>query len=242
MLNDLRSTYHRRPGMHLRGNAAGRDADGRSRCVDRQRGRRPPGYRRCPHRPRQRPATRPPPDRPTRAEHASRHCRRRSPHGRLLECPPHLRQPHQWRGHKCDSSCRWPLRHGRQCQPRKCRCRVSLPQRLIRRWRSRLPCLQPSRRLRFPQSLMIDAVPLSSAMLQRTSLRDQASRSNPAAAAITRYSPPPASRIDPVRRDVLLVAGEKSGGSQRRFHRALIRKADERFDRHLARLADEGGS
>ena len=48
--------------------------------------------------------------------------------------------------------------------------------------------------------------------------------------------------FDPVRRAVLLVAGEKSGGSGRRFYRALIRKADERFDRHLARLADEGGS
>ena len=48
--------------------------------------------------------------------------------------------------------------------------------------------------------------------------------------------------FDPERRAVLLVAGEKSGGSQRRFYRALIRKADERFDRHLAQLADEGGS
>ena len=48
--------------------------------------------------------------------------------------------------------------------------------------------------------------------------------------------------FDPERRAVLLVAGEKSGGSQRRFYRALIRKADERFDRHLARLPDEGGS
>ena len=48
--------------------------------------------------------------------------------------------------------------------------------------------------------------------------------------------------FDPERRAVLLVAGEKSGGSQRRFYRALIRKADERFDRHLARIADEGGS
>ena len=36
--------------------------------------------------------------------------------------------------------------------------------------------------------------------------------------------------FDPERRAVLLVAGEKSGGSQRRFYRALIRKADERFD------------
>ena len=41
---------------------------------------------------------------------------------------------------------------------------------------------------------------------------------------------------------VLLAAGNKSGGSARRFYRALIRKADERFDRHLAQLADEGGS
>ena len=46
--------------------------------------------------------------------------------------------------------------------------------------------------------------------------------------------------FDPVRRAMLLVAGDKSGGSGRRFYRELIRKADERFDRHLARLADEG--
>ena len=44
--------------------------------------------------------------------------------------------------------------------------------------------------------------------------------------------------FDPVRRALLLVAGDKSGGSGRRFYRDLIRKADERFDRHLARLAD----
>ncbi|MCY3595947.1 MAG: type II toxin-antitoxin system RelE/ParE family toxin [Rhodospirillales bacterium] len=48
--------------------------------------------------------------------------------------------------------------------------------------------------------------------------------------------------FDPVRRAVLLVAGDKSGGGERRFYRALIQRADERFDRHLARLADEGGS
>ena len=48
--------------------------------------------------------------------------------------------------------------------------------------------------------------------------------------------------FDPRRRAILLVAGDKSGGSARRFYRALIRKADERFDRHLARLAQEGGS
>ena len=44
--------------------------------------------------------------------------------------------------------------------------------------------------------------------------------------------------FDPVRRAMLLVAGDKSGGGERRFYRELIRKADQRFDRHLARLAD----
>ena len=48
--------------------------------------------------------------------------------------------------------------------------------------------------------------------------------------------------FDPKRRAILLVAGNKSGGSAKRFYRALIRKADERFDRHLARLAQEGES
>jgi len=38
------------------------------------------------------------------------------------------------------------------------------------------------------------------------------------------------------RKGILLVAGDKSGISERRFYRALIRKADDRFDRHLARL------
>jgi len=37
------------------------------------------------------------------------------------------------------------------------------------------------------------------------------------------------------RRAILLVAGNKSGISQRRFYRELIRKADDRFDAHLAR-------
>ena len=48
--------------------------------------------------------------------------------------------------------------------------------------------------------------------------------------------------FDPERRAVLLVAGQKSDGGQRRFYQALIRKADERFDHHLTRLADEGES
>jgi hypothetical protein len=37
------------------------------------------------------------------------------------------------------------------------------------------------------------------------------------------------------RRAILLVAGNKSGLSERRFYRELIRKADDRFDAHLAR-------
>ncbi len=48
--------------------------------------------------------------------------------------------------------------------------------------------------------------------------------------------------FDPGRNAILLVAGDKSGGSSRRFYRALIRKADERFDRHLAGLAEKGES
>ena len=48
--------------------------------------------------------------------------------------------------------------------------------------------------------------------------------------------------FDPTRSAVLLVADDKSGASSRRFYGALIRKADERFDRHLSQLANEGGS
>jgi len=42
--------------------------------------------------------------------------------------------------------------------------------------------------------------------------------------------------FDRRRKAILLVAGDKSGGSERRFYRELIRKADERFDVHLARI------
>lgn len=35
---------------------------------------------------------------------------------------------------------------------------------------------------------------------------------------------------------ILLVAGDKSGGSQKRFYRELIKRADERFDSHLVRI------
>ena len=48
--------------------------------------------------------------------------------------------------------------------------------------------------------------------------------------------------FDPKRRAILLIAGDKSGSTARRFYRALIRKADERFDGHLAKLAQEGRS
>jgi hypothetical protein len=41
--------------------------------------------------------------------------------------------------------------------------------------------------------------------------------------------------FDPKRRAILLVAGDKSGGSEKRFYRQLIRKADARFDAHLRR-------
>jgi hypothetical protein len=45
--------------------------------------------------------------------------------------------------------------------------------------------------------------------------------------------------FDPKRTAILLVAGDKSGASEKRFYRALIRKADDRFDAHLARLKRE---
>ena len=39
--------------------------------------------------------------------------------------------------------------------------------------------------------------------------------------------------FDPKRRAILLVAGNKSGVSETRFYKELIRKADERFNDHL---------
>jgi hypothetical protein len=47
--------------------------------------------------------------------------------------------------------------------------------------------------------------------------------------------------FDPKRRAILLVAGDKSGGGEKRFYRELIRKADDRFDAHLARLKKKEG-
>jgi hypothetical protein len=40
--------------------------------------------------------------------------------------------------------------------------------------------------------------------------------------------------FDPHRQAVILVAGDKSGISEKRFYRSLIAKADKRFDDYLA--------
>lgn len=45
--------------------------------------------------------------------------------------------------------------------------------------------------------------------------------------------------FDPTRRAILLVGGDKSGGSEKRFYRKLIAKADMRYGAHLQRLAED---
>jgi hypothetical protein len=45
--------------------------------------------------------------------------------------------------------------------------------------------------------------------------------------------------FDIKRKAILLIAGDKSGGGEKRFYRELVRKADDRFDAHLARLRKE---
>jgi hypothetical protein len=45
--------------------------------------------------------------------------------------------------------------------------------------------------------------------------------------------------FDPKRRAILLVAGDKSGGSEKEFYKKLIKKADGRFERHLLELDAE---
>jgi hypothetical protein len=45
--------------------------------------------------------------------------------------------------------------------------------------------------------------------------------------------------FDPHRTGILLVAGDKSGGSEKRFYRRLINTADARFGAHLARIKSE---
>lgn len=42
------------------------------------------------------------------------------------------------------------------------------------------------------------------------------------------------------RKAILLVAGDKSGITEKRFYRTLVRKADERFESHLVRFEEEG--
>ena len=46
--------------------------------------------------------------------------------------------------------------------------------------------------------------------------------------------------FDPQREAILLVAGDKSGGGERHFYKALIRKADTRFSAHLEPLKKAG--
>ena len=45
--------------------------------------------------------------------------------------------------------------------------------------------------------------------------------------------------FDPKREAILLVGGDKSGGGEQRFYRQLLKKADKRFDDHLAQLGRE---
>lgn len=45
--------------------------------------------------------------------------------------------------------------------------------------------------------------------------------------------------FDPLRRAIILVAGDKSGVSQKRFYQQLINTADRRFTNHLNRLEGE---
>ena len=46
--------------------------------------------------------------------------------------------------------------------------------------------------------------------------------------------------FDTKRKAILLVARDKSGVSEKRFYKGLIRKADDRFEAHVARLKKEG--
>jgi hypothetical protein len=51
---------------------------------------------------------------------------------------------------------------------------------------------------------------------------------------------PVAFAFDPKRQAILLVAGDKSGVSQKRFYKQLIKKADARYKDHLLKLKEEG--
>lgn len=60
----------------------------------------------------------------------------------------------------------------------------------------------------------------------------------PAAGGIWRV----AFAFDPQRMAILLVGGDKSGVSGKRFYRTLIGKADKRYDAHLAALGKPAGA
>ena len=42
--------------------------------------------------------------------------------------------------------------------------------------------------------------------------------------------------FDPTRQAVVLVGGDKSGGSEARFYKSLIKKADDRYDSYISDL------
>jgi len=44
--------------------------------------------------------------------------------------------------------------------------------------------------------------------------------------------------FDPKRKAILFVCGDKSGGSEKRFYKSLIKRADTRFDKHLLKLKE----
>ena len=46
--------------------------------------------------------------------------------------------------------------------------------------------------------------------------------------------------FDPKRQAIVLVAGNKAGGNEKRFYKRLILKADQRFDSHLSELKNIG--
>jgi hypothetical protein len=45
--------------------------------------------------------------------------------------------------------------------------------------------------------------------------------------------------LNPNRKAIVLIGGDKSGSSEQRFYKRLICKADERFDEHLLELQPE---
>lgn len=46
--------------------------------------------------------------------------------------------------------------------------------------------------------------------------------------------------FDPLRSAIVLVAGAKQGGDEKSFYKALIDKANKRFDKHLRQLEKSG--